>query len=221
MILKALRQGKKDDDPPAYLNITLFAVAWILVFHGFASAQQPITPIDFRPFVDGRNWIVRQPLIYTIGVSKDSITVPPGFVTDFASIPQVLHSFLRQNGLYLLPAVVHDYLYWKQTCTRDQSDQILLLGMIENKVPYVQRNAIYGAVRLAGGFAWEANARDRAASMVRIIPPYRLDIGPDKLWPDYQRALSQAGVVDASSMPISTSFCARADLPTDEALVTK
>jgi Protein of unknown function (DUF1353) len=53
----------------------------------------------------------------------------------------VLHSFLRQNGLYLLPAVVHDYLYWKQTCTRDQSDQILLLGMIENKVPYVQRTA--------------------------------------------------------------------------------
>jgi hypothetical protein len=77
MILKALRQGKKDDDPPAYLNITLFAVAWILVFHGFASAQQPITPIDFRPFVDGRNWIVRQPLVYTIGVSKDSITVHP------------------------------------------------------------------------------------------------------------------------------------------------
>ena len=133
-----------------------------------------ILPVDFRPFVDGRNWIVRQPLVYTIGVSKDSITIPSGFVTDFASIPQIFHSLLRQNGSYLLPAVVHDYLYWKQTCTRDQSDQILRLGMIENQVPELQRVAIYGAVRFAGGFAWEANARDQAARLLRIIPPDRL-----------------------------------------------
>jgi Protein of unknown function (DUF1353) len=67
-----------------------------------------------------------------------------------ARIPQIFHSLLRQNGSYLLPAVVHDYLYWKQTCTRDQSDQILRLGMIENQVPELQRVAIYGAVRFAG-----------------------------------------------------------------------
>jgi len=154
-------------------------------------------------------------------VSKDSITIPSGFVTDFASIPQIFHSLLRQNGSYLLPAVVHDYLYWKQTCTRDQSDQILRLGMIENQVPELQRVAIYGAVRFAGGFAWEANARDQAARLVRIIPPDRLKIGPNKLWPDYQRELFKAGVVGESGIPISMSFCARGDLPTDEALGTK
>ena len=26
-----------------------------------ARAQQPIDPVDFRPFVDGAHWIVRQP----------------------------------------------------------------------------------------------------------------------------------------------------------------
>jgi hypothetical protein len=178
-------------------------------------------PVDFRPFVDGRNWIVRQPLIYTIGISKDSLTVPAGFVTDFASIPQVFHSLLRQNGNYLLPAVVHDYLYWKQSCTREQSDQILLLGMIENKVPDLQRMAIYGAVRAAGGFAWDANTRDRTARLVRILPPERLNIGPNKLWPDYQRELLKAGVLDAADIPVAPSFCARADLPTENALGTK
>jgi len=186
-----------------------------------AAAQQPILPVDFRPFVDGRNWIVRQPLVYTIGVSKDSITVPPGFVTDFASIPQVFHSLLRQNGLYLLPAVVHDYLYWTQSCTRDQSDQILNLGMIENKVPGPQRLAIYAAVRAAGSFAWDANTKDRAAKLVRILPPDRMDVGPNKLWPDYQRELFKAGVVDAPSTAITQNFCARGEQATNEALGTK
>lgn len=193
----------------------------VLGFSGSARAQQPIVPVDFRPFVDGRNWIVRQPLVYTIGVSKDAVTVPSGFVTDFASIPQVFHSLLRQNGNYLLPAVVHDYLYWVQSCTRDQSDQILNLGMIENKVPDVQRIAIYGAVRAAGSFAWSANAKDRAARLVRIIPPSRLDIGANKLWPDYQRELSKAGVVEEPSVAIAPAFCARGDLATHEALGTR
>lgn len=123
---------------------SLRVIACVLGLWSAALAQQPIAPVDFRPFVDGRNWIVRQPLVYTIGVSKDAITVPSGFVTDVASIPQLFHSLLRQNGLYLLPAVVHDYLYWMQSCTQDQADQILNLGMIENKVPGPQRLAIYG-----------------------------------------------------------------------------
>lgn len=55
---------------------------------GALAGQQPIPPVDFRPFVDGQHWIVRQPLRYRIGVSSQEIVVPAGFVTDFASIPQ-------------------------------------------------------------------------------------------------------------------------------------
>lgn len=201
--------------------VALPIILWMFALPASAPAQQPIAPVDFRPFVDGHNWIVRQPLVYTIGVSKDSVTVPVGFVTDFASIPQVFHSLLRQNGLYLLPAVVHDYLYWKQNCTRDQADRILHLGMIENKVPDVQRLAIYAAVRAAGAFAWKANAADRAARLVRVIPPDRMEIGPNRLWPDYQRELFKAGIVDEPPAAISPNFCARGGLPTDEALETE
>ena len=45
---------------------------------------------------------------------------------------------------------MHDYLYWKQTCTRAQSDQILMLAMIEHKVRDFHRFAIYEAVKAAG-----------------------------------------------------------------------
>ena len=143
---------------------TLFATL-ALAASAAAPAQQPIEPVDFRPFFDGMHWIVRQPLVYRIGISQDSVTVPVGFVTDFASIPQALQAIIRANGPYILPAVVHDYLYWKQSCTREQSDRILLLGMIENQVREVHRVAIHDAVRIAGGFAWADNARERAEGL--------------------------------------------------------
>lgn len=191
-----------------------------MILTGLGIAQQPIAPVDFRPFADGRHWIVRQPLVYRIGVSKDSITVPVGFVTDMASIPAALQSIIRQNGPYLLPAVVHDYLYWKQSCTRAQSDQIFQLAMIENKVPDVHRVAIYQAVRAAGGFAWEDNARERAMRLLRILPGERSQIGAETLWPEYQRRLKQESIVDGPDTPVAASFCARGDMTVSDALVT-
>jgi len=186
-----------------------------------APAQQPIAPVDFRPFSDGIHWIVREPLTYVIGVSQDSITVPVGFVTDFASIPQALQAIIRANGPYILPAVVHDYLYWTQACTREQADRIMLLGMIENQVREVHRFAIHDAVRIAGGFAWADNARDRAAGLVRILPADRQRVPVNTSWPDWQARLKAEGVADAPAVPVSPGACARADLPVDQALTTR
>ena len=92
------------------------------------------------------------------------------------------------------------------------------MGTIESKAPDLQPIAIYGAVRAAGGFAWEANAKDRTAKLVRILPPDRLNVGPNRLWPDYQKELQRADVVDAPSAAISQRFCERGDLATSDAL---
>jgi hypothetical protein len=181
-------------------------------------SQQRMDPVDFKPFVDGRNWIVRERLTYRIGISQDSLTVPVGFVTDLASIPPALESFIQQNGPSLLPAVVHDYLYWKQTCTRDQSDQILLLAMIEHAVPEAQRFAIYQAVHFAGMFAWDENARSRRVGLVRILPPDRQKIDANTLWPSYQQELLRQRVSDGPDTVIPAAFCRRADLSTEDAL---
>ena len=48
---------------------------------------------------------------------------------------------------------MHDYLYWDQSCTRAQADQIFLLAMIENKVGAVHQKALHAAVSIAGSFA--------------------------------------------------------------------
>jgi hypothetical protein len=203
-----------------WILAVVMIVASTLALAAPAGAQQPIAPVDFRPFVDGRHWIVRQPLTYTIGASRDSLTIPPGFVTDFASIPPALQSIIQQNGPYLLPAVVHDYLYWKQTCTRTQADQILLLAMIENNVRPVHRLAIYEAVKAAGSFAWEENARDRARGLIRILLPDHQSISASTLWPDYRFQLLQQGVVEGPDTQVPAGFCARGDLSVEEALRT-
>lgn len=192
---------------------------WIVVLAAVvARAQQPIDPVDFRPFVDGGHWIVRQPLRYRIGVSPHEVTVPVGFVTDFASIPPALQSLIRQNGPYILPAVVHDYLYWHQGCTRTQADQIFLLAMIENKVGPIHRTAIHSAVVAAGGFAWADNASERAAGMVRILPPEQQKITAATLWPLYRQEVMAAGVKEPAHAPIAPAFCERGDMSIDEAL---
>ena len=185
------------------------------------SAQQAAPdPVDFRPFADGRHWIVRENLIYRVGISKDSVIVPVGFVTDLASIPPALQSLIQQNGPYLLPAVVHDYLYWKQTCTRAESDRLLRLGMIENQVGKSHRDAIYNAVRAAGMFAWADNRREQSNHLLRILPEDRLKIRALTIWPDYRRQLSEQGVTNGPDYDISPKFCARGDMSIQAALET-
>lgn len=195
----------------------VLAALFISTAHG---RQQPkaIDPVDFRPFVDGQHWIVRQPLTYRIGVSAQAITVPVGFVTDFASIPQALQSIIRQHGNYILPAVVHDYLYWNQSCTRTQADQIFLLAMIENKVGAVHQRAIHGAVAIAGTFAWDANTQERKQGLARILPRDRQSITANSLWPAYRLELAAAGVIEALHSPIAQTFCARGDMSIEDAL---
>jgi len=190
----------------------------MLLFAAGASAQQPIDPVDFKPFVDGAHWIVRQPMIYRVGNSQDTITVPVGFVTDFASIPPALQSIIRQNGRYLLPAVVHDYLYWTQMCTREQADQIFLIAMTENSVGAAHRTALYQAVNVAGSFAWDDNARERQAGLLRILPPNRQELTATMLWPTYRQELAAAGVRDPAHAPVSVSFCRRGDMSVEDAL---
>ena len=51
-----------------------------------------------------------------------SVTAPKGFVTDLASIPRVFWSALRPDGLYAYAAILHDYLYWTQSTTKDVAE---------------------------------------------------------------------------------------------------
>jgi hypothetical protein len=81
------------------------------------------------------------------------VTVPKGFITDFASVPRILWSILPPTGRYTKAAVLHDFLYSNAShleLTRKQCDKMFLQGMEILGVKRWVRNTIYRAVRIFG-----------------------------------------------------------------------
>ncbi len=126
-----------------------------------------LTPLIVTPLDNGNDWRVEEPFEYRIGdeTSSEVIIVPIGFVTDFASIPQIFWNILPPWGTYGKAAVIHDMLYKSQgiigkySYTRKQCDQILLEAMTVLNVPKFTRWLIYNAVRWFGGAAWKTDAK--------------------------------------------------------------
>jgi hypothetical protein len=96
--------------------------------------------------------------------SGDVVHVPIGTYTDFASIPRPLWVIFPRWGKYGNAAVIHDWLYWNQARSREESDKIFLEGMEVLEVPTWKRRTIYYAVRWFGRFAWLSNQRKRRQS---------------------------------------------------------
>lgn len=64
--------------------------------------------------VDGRQRVkLIEPLEYRVGGAEceETILVPAGFVTDFASVPMGARNLFPALGLYARPAIIHDLLY--------------------------------------------------------------------------------------------------------------
>lgn len=161
------------------------------------SQQTPPSPA-VRAFGDNKFWITVEDMIYVIGSTSDRIVVPKGFVTDFASIPQPLWSLgLTPYGQYSRAAVVHDYLYWSQGCTRAQSDRLLVIAMKESRVGRFDGFLVYQGVDKEGAGSWNANAAERNAGFPRIVPePYLRPADPNVDWSTYREMLVRRGVKD-------------------------
>jgi hypothetical protein len=92
--------------------------------------------------------------------------VPDGFLTDGASVPRPVWALLDNSDPDLLyPAFAHDYLYAVQgdllerKLTRQQCDAVMAEQMRAVKAPGWKVSAVYRALRIAGGSAWENAAQ--------------------------------------------------------------
>jgi len=115
------------------------------------------------------------PLLFVWDDKKCVVSVPAGFVTDFASIPRGFRNVLSINGSHRLAAVVHDYLYAKSgkvlakanvyadgavidapapfdVCySRKDADKVFKVLMRLEGVSGFVAGTMYRAVRLFGG----------------------------------------------------------------------
>ena len=149
-----------------------------------------------QPFEDGHDWLVTKPLVYEIGATGEKIIVPAGFVTDLASVPRQFCHLLSNADTYTRAAIVHDFLYWDQTCSRNEADKTLLAGMIESNVARWKRAAVYRAVEIGGGGAWNGNGSDRRNGLIRVLPRGHRFVPSGQTWFQYRRQLAAAGVAE-------------------------
>ncbi|MHB8091760.1 MAG: DUF1353 domain-containing protein [Syntrophales bacterium] len=187
--------------------MSLCQMSWCL-----ASLKQIPPSPAVRAFGDNKFWITVEDMTYVIGSTNERIVVPKGFVTDFASIPQALWSLgLSPHGQYSRAAVVHDYLYWSQGCTRDQADRLLVVAMKESTVSSFDEFLVYQGVNIGGMGPWNANATERKAGLPRVVPEkYLRPADPNINWPKYREMLFKQGVKDPP-FEQNPSYCVYGD----------
>jgi hypothetical protein len=120
--------------------------------------------------------------------SPEIITVPAGFVTDFASIPWGLWNLFPPWGPHARPAIVHDFLYessgggwWAPEgeparryitratdYTRAEADGVFREALQVVGVPGWRRTLMYRAVRAGGGSGWKQRG---GPTVAEIAPP--------------------------------------------------
>jgi hypothetical protein len=187
--------------------------AWLsamVIASSGALAQQPIRPVPMTPFGDGKHSVLMADLSYRIGETAFVIVVPAGFVTDFASVPRAFWALVPPFGRYQMAAIVHDFLYWDQGCTREQADALLRAAMAESMVDPSKRDVIWDAVRAFGGAAWSGNAAAKAAGEPRVIPKDDLAIPALVTWEDYRAQLVAKGVRPQPASASPPDYCAAA-----------
>jgi hypothetical protein len=123
-------------------------------------------------YIDGRAWQVVEGFTYRIGTpdGEEFVAIPPGFVTDFASVPRLLKwLWPSPGGLWDKPAVVHDFIYrfgyverndgTIRYVTRLEGDGIFNEGMTVTGTRVMARRCLYRGVRIGGWVAWNRHRR--------------------------------------------------------------
>lgn len=139
---------------------------------------------------DGRTlWALTEELVYWPSNEHIPIIVPRGFVTDLASIPRPLWSWLPPDGPWAKAAVIHDYLYYTQgkgvwfchdttlqrTYSKDDADWILRDAQKDRNVGIVSRNLVWLGVHFGGGNGW--NNSPGIKNIARCDPQPKLPPG--------------------------------------------
>src|SRR5690349_4401848 len=197
---------------PRALRVFVAVVA--MNFAAVAAGQQTPPSRPLLGFGDNQNWILLAPLVYIIGDTSERIVVPAGFVTDLASVPSEFWGpplSLTPTGQYSRAAIIHDYLYWSQKCTRDQADRLMVIAMKESNVGRFDAVAIYEGVHWGGERAWRDNAEAKAHGLPRILPAeYRAPPDANMVWGEYAKSLQDLGVASLDP-PDDGSYCRYGD----------
>lgn len=104
--------------------------------------------------INDTTWALSFPLDYNSELLNDTIGVPGGFVTDFASVPRVPIAYTLFGNRAHRESVVHDFLYQTHLTSKAIADKIFLEAMKARGKPFWVRWTMYLGVRIGGGSAY-------------------------------------------------------------------
>ena len=129
-------------------------------------------------YIDGEWWRLSEPFRFYVddeyinacakacddNYIKYDIIIPRGFYTDFATIPNVLCSFINPKDKYNQAAVLHDYLYVYQdelNIPRKVADFTFLYAMNILGINKYKAKLFYYTVRVFGGIYCSQHCKKR------------------------------------------------------------
>lgn len=113
----------------------------------------PTTLIDFRRLGNDKYELLNDVTVFIAPATP--IIIYKGFVTDFASIPNVFHFLIdKDDNAIAIASLVHDVLYRSEWVSRRTADAILLQLMKYRKAPLWKRAMVYLGVRMGGWVVW-------------------------------------------------------------------
>lgn len=95
-------------------------------------------------------WMLKEDFQYQSDVANTIITVPAGFITDFASVPRIPVLFTLFGAIASEAAVVHDWLYRTGMLGRKTADKVLKEAVLVSGYPKWQAWGLYLGVRIGG-----------------------------------------------------------------------
>lgn len=108
-----------------------------------------LTPL-LTEFLDDVQAKLVEDLVYESDVLGETVTVPKGYVTDFASVPRYPIIFWATGDTAHKAAVIHDYLYQLGKYSRKVADDVLLEAMKLTGIATWRCYSMYWAVRTFG-----------------------------------------------------------------------
>lgn len=107
-----------------------------------------LTELSVKEKSDGV-WELQDNLVYNSKI-LGLVTVPKGFVTDFASVPRVPIAYMFYGDRAHREAVVHDFLYQNHVCSKHTADRVFMEAMKARKKSFLIRWPMYLGVVLGG-----------------------------------------------------------------------
>jgi hypothetical protein len=116
---------------------------------------------------DDGNWELIADLRYVSDVAGQTITVPTGFVTNYASVPRIPGVYELAGDTSAVAATIHDYLYSTHIVSRKVADAVLREASAVTGVPWWRRQIMWAGVRVFGWTHWGTAATDPSSSATK------------------------------------------------------